>query len=108
MRAGAVAGAVLGAVAGNFAFRRLPGSPAEWIACLALFGALIPLSTLGCALLASGRRLRPPVAAAIGAILLAWSLADVLLGLKTSPATMLGVLATLPLQNGSSPALALA
>jgi len=108
MRVGAVTGAVLGAVAGNFAFRRLPGSPAEWIACLAFFGALIPLSTLGCALLASGRRLRPPFAAAIGAALLAWSLADVLLGLKTSPATMLGVLATLPLQNGASPALALA
>jgi hypothetical protein len=108
MRVGAFAGAVLGAVAGNFAFRRLPGSPVEWLACLALFGALIPLSTLGCALLASGRRLRPAAAATIGAVLLAWSLADVLLGLKTSPATMLGVLATLPLQNGASPALALA
>jgi hypothetical protein len=108
VRVGTSAGAVLGLVAGNFAFRRLPGSPVEWLACLALFGALIPLSTLSCALLASGRRLRPAVAAAIGAFLLAWSLADVLLGMKTSPATMLGVLATLPLQDGASPALALA
>ena len=106
MRVGAFAGAVLGAVAANFAFRRLPGSAVEWFACLALFSALIPLSTLSCALLASGRRLRPPVAAAIGAVLLAWSLADVLLGLKTSPATMLGVLATLPLQDGALVALA--
>jgi hypothetical protein len=61
MRVGAFAGAALGAVAGNFAFRRLPGSPAEWFACLALFGALLPLSTLSCALVASGRRLRPAV-----------------------------------------------
>jgi len=109
MRVGAFAGAVLGAVAGNFAFRRLSGSPAEWFACLALFGALIPLSTLSCALVASGRRLRPAVATAVGAVLLAWSLADILFGLTTSPATMLGVLATLPLQDGtSSLALALA
>jgi len=106
MRAGAFAGAVLGAVAGNFAFRRLPGSPVEWFACLALFGALIPLSTLSCALMASGRRLRPTVASALGVILLAWSLVDILLGLKTSPATMLGILATLPLQDGASLALA--
>ena len=97
----ALGGAVLGAVAGNFAFRRLPGSPVEWLACLALFGAAIPLCTLGCALLASGRRLRPVVAGSIGTVLLAWTLADVVLGTKTSPATMLGVLATLPLQSGT-------
>ncbi len=108
IRIGALAGAGLGAVAGNFAFRQLPGSPVEWLACLALFGALIPLSTLGCALLASGRRLRPAVAAAIGAVLLAWSAADILLGVTTSPATMLGVLATLPLRGGASLALAVA
>ena len=106
MRVGVFTGAVLGAVAGNFAFRRLPGSPAEWFACLMLFGALIPLSTLSCALVASGRRLRPAVATAIGAALLAWSLADILLGLETSPATMLGVLATLPLQDSASLVLA--
>ncbi len=108
IRVGTSAGAVLGLVAGNFAFRQLPGAPAEWLACLALFGALIPLSTLSCALLASGRRLRPAAAAAIGTFLLAWSLADVLLGVKTSPMTMLGVLATLPLQDSASLALAFA
>lgn len=107
IRIGALAGAGLGAVAGNFAFRRLPGSPVEWLACLALFGALIPLTTLGCALLASGRRMRPAVAAAIGTALLAWSVADILLGVTTSPATMLGVLATLPLRDGASLGLAL-
>jgi hypothetical protein len=101
LRIATLAGAVLGAVAGNFAFRRLPGSPVEWLACLAAFGALVPLCTLGCALLASGRRLRPGLAGSIGALLLAWSLVDVALGAKTSPATMLGVLATLPLQSGT-------
>jgi hypothetical protein len=108
MRIGMLAGAGLGAVAGNFAFRQLPGSPAEWLACLALFGALIALITLSCALLASGRRLPPAVAAAIGTALLAWSFADILLGVTTSPATMIGLLATLPLQDGASPTLALA
>ncbi len=108
IRMGTLAGAGLGAVAGNFAFRQLPGSPVEWLACLALFGALIPLSTLSCALLASGRRLRPAAAAAIGTVLLVWSSADILFGVTTSPATMLGVLATLPLQDSASLALALA
>jgi hypothetical protein len=108
MRMGVLAGAGLGAVAGNFAFRQLPGSPAEWLACLALFGALTCLSALSCALLASGRHLRPAVATAIGTALLAWSAADILLGVTTSPATTIGVLATLPLQDSTSLALALA
>jgi hypothetical protein len=108
MRIATMVGAGLGAVAGNFAFRQLPGSPAEWLACLALFGALISSSTLSCALLASGRHLRPAVAAAIGTALLVWSFADILLGVTTSPATMIGVLATLPLQDSASLALAFA
>jgi hypothetical protein len=41
------------------------------------------------------------VAGSIGVALLAWTVVDVLLGAKTSPATMLGTLATLPLQSGS-------
>lgn len=105
LRIAVLGGAILGAVAGNFAFRRLPGSPVEWLACLAVFGAALPLCTLGAALLASGRRLRPVAAAAIGAVLLAWTVADVVLGTHTSPATMLGVLATLPLQSGTVAAL---
>jgi hypothetical protein len=102
LRVAVLAGAVLGAGIGNFVFRRLPGSPVEWIACLALFGALLPLCTLAAALLASGRRLRPAVATAIGAALIAWSLADLLLGAATSPATMAGELGTLPLADGGS------
>jgi hypothetical protein len=106
LRIAVLAGAVLGAVVGNFVFRRLPGSPVEWIACLALFGALLPLCTLSAALLASGRRLRPAVATAIGSGLLAWTLADLLLGSTTSPATLIGEIATLPLQGGGPVALA--
>jgi hypothetical protein len=87
-------------VLGNFVFRRLPGSPVEWIGCLALFGALVPVAVLGCALLASGGRLRPPGATAIGLLLVAWAGVDLALRWTTSPTTMLGELATLPLQDG--------
>jgi hypothetical protein len=105
MRPAALTGAVLGAIVGNFVFRRLPGSPVEWIAGLALFGALVPLCALGAALLASGRRLRPPAATAIGAVLVAWSVADLALGWVGSPASMIGELGTLPLQGGLRAAL---
>jgi hypothetical protein len=100
LRIAVLAGALLGAVIGNFVFRRLPGSPVEWIACLALFGALLPLCTLSAALLASGRRLQPALATAIGIALIAWSLADLLLSTTSSPATMAGEIGTLPLQGG--------
>ncbi|HEY1853204.1 MAG TPA: hypothetical protein VGG40_01335 [Solirubrobacterales bacterium] len=106
LRIAAIAGAVIGAVVGNFTFRRFPGSPVEWIGGLALFGALVPLCVLGAALLASGRRLRPLAAGTIGTALIAWSLADLVFGLTTSPTTMLGELATLPLQQGARVALA--
>ena len=106
LRIAVLAGTVLGAVVGNFVFRRLPGSPVEWIACLALFGALLPLCVLSAALLASGRRLEPIVATTIGAGLLAWTLADLLFGSTTSPATLVGEVATLPLRGGGAVALA--
>lgn len=108
LRIAAIGGAVLGAVVGNFVFRRFPGSPVEWIAGLAAFGALVPVCVLGAALLASGRRLRPLAAAAIGTALVAWSVADLAFGVTTSPATMLGELATLPLQHGARVLLAVA
>ncbi len=108
LRVALLAGAVVGVVAGNFAFRRLPGSDLEWFACLALFGAAVPLCALTAALLASGRRLRPALATGAGVALLAWTLVDVLLGLTTSPATMLATLATLPLQSGGQAAYAAA
>lgn len=96
-RIAAIVGAVTGAIVGNFVFRRFPGSAMEWIGCLALFGALVPLCALGAAQLACGRRLRPRLAGAAGLLLVAWSVADVALGWTSSPATLLGRLATLPL-----------
>ncbi len=109
LRSAIFAGAVVGAVAGNLAFRRLPGRPAAWVACGAIFCALIPLWALGAAIVASGRRLRPAWATALAIGIVAWSVADLLLDTKTSPATMLGQFAVLPLPSASgSAALAIA
>ncbi len=105
-RIAAIVGAVTGAIVGNFVFRRFPGSALEWIGCLALFGALVPLCVLGAAQLACGRRLRPGLASAVGLLLVAWSVVDVAFGWASSPATMLGDLATLPLRGDGSVAVA--
>jgi hypothetical protein len=102
LRTAVIFGALFGAVVGNFVFRRFPGTAVEWIGALAAFGALVPIAVLGGALLASGRRLRPPVAGALGLVLVAWSAIDLALSWNSSPATMLGDLATLPLQGGAS------
>ncbi len=108
LRIATIAGAVLGAVIGNFVFRRFPGTAVEWIGSLAAFGALVPIAVLGAALVGSGRRLRPGIAAALGVALIAWSVLDLVLGWSSSPTTMLGDLATLPLQHGTSAGLAAA
>jgi hypothetical protein len=102
LRTAVLGGAIFGAVVGNFVFRRFPGSAVEWIGSLAAFGALVPIAVLGAALVASGRRLRFGVASGIGLALVAWSALDLALGWNSSPATMLGDLATLPLQHGAS------
>ncbi|HVW46608.1 MAG TPA: hypothetical protein VHA76_06125 [Solirubrobacterales bacterium] len=106
LRIAVIAGAILGVVVGNFVFRRFPGSAVEWIGSLAAFGALVPIAVLGAALLACGRRLHIGVASALGVVLVAWSALDLALGWNSSPATMLGDLATLPLQHGADAALA--
>jgi hypothetical protein len=106
LRTATIFGALFGAIVGNFVFRRFPGSAVEWIGSLAAFGALVPIATLGAALVASGRRLRPHVAGAIGVVLVVWSGLDLAIGWNSSPATMLGDLATLPLQHGASAYLA--
>jgi hypothetical protein len=106
LRVTVFAGALFGAVVGNFVFRRFPGSAVEWIGSLAAFGALVPIAVLGAALVACGRRLHIGVASALGLVLVAWSALDLALGLNSSPTTMLGDLATLPLQHGADVALA--
>jgi hypothetical protein len=106
LRVAVFAGAIFGAVIGNFVFRRFPGTAVEWIGSLAAFGALIPITVLGAALVACGRRLHIGLASAIGVALVAWSVLDLALGQNSSPATMLGDLAALPLQHGADAALA--
>lgn len=108
LRTAAFVGLVAGLVVANFAFRRLPGSTAGWLGCLALFGVMVAVLILATAMIASGRRLRPLVASAIGVGMVAWSAADYLGGVTTSPLTMLGDVATLPLPDASHPAPALA
>ncbi len=67
---------------------------------------MVPIAVLGAALVACGRRLHIGVASAIGLVLVAWSALDLALGWNSSPTTMLGDLATLPLQHGADAALA--
>ncbi|MEA2469753.1 MAG: hypothetical protein QOE38_752, partial [Thermoleophilaceae bacterium] len=92
-------GMVAGAVVGNLAFRRLPGKPGAWIACGIAFFSLAAAAGIGAALLASGRRLGPRVAAAVGVLLVAWSGADWALHLTSSPLTMLGRLGVAPIED---------
>jgi hypothetical protein len=106
LRVSVFAGAIFGAVVGNFVFRRFPGSAVEWIGSLAAFGALVPIAVLGAALVACGRRLHIGLASGLGLLLVAWSALDLALGWNSSPTTMLGDLATLPLQHGADAALA--
>ncbi len=98
LRFGAAAGAGLGAVVGLLAFRRLQGPAAEWVGCGALVGLLTVDAALGAAMLAAGRRLGRVVAGAAALGVLAWSAADVAVGRATSPASLLGELALLPLR----------
>jgi hypothetical protein len=91
--------AVAGAVVGNLAFRRLPGKPAAWVACGVALGVLAAGAGMGAALLASGRRLGPRVAGALGLSLVGWSAADWVLHVTTSPATLLGRLGVAPVAH---------
>jgi hypothetical protein len=101
-------GAVLGAIAGNFAFRRLPGSPAEWLAAGAVFGALLPVFFLASAMAASGRRVPPVKATLVGVLLIGWSTLDLLTGTMTSPATLAGEIAVWPLRSDAGPIVGIA
>lgn len=107
LRVATLAGAAVGLAVGAFAVPRLPGSSVEWLAVLAAFGALLPLCYLGPALLACGHRFGPRLASALGYLFCAWTLIDLAAGMVSSPATMLGVLATLPLQSGTTAALSI-
>ena len=95
--------AIVGAVGGLLAFRRLPGSPVEWVACGAATGLLAVGGALGLAMAVSGRRLGAGlrnarwVAGGLALATIGWSGADALTRSSTSPATWIGQLAVSPL-----------
>jgi hypothetical protein len=97
LRTAVFAGALVGAVIGNFAFRRLPGEAAEWLASMVAYCALLSIVVIGSALIASGRRMHVRTANLLAAGIVSWSLADVYFETTTSPASMLGELAVWPL-----------
>jgi hypothetical protein len=97
VRSAAFGGVCVGAVAGNLAGNRLPGRFAGWVAAGAAFGLLAGLLAVAAALLACGLRVNRPVATALGAGILGWSLADVLAGTATSPLTIMGRIGLAPL-----------
>jgi hypothetical protein len=92
------AGTVTGAVLGVLVARRLSGNVAAWAASGAGAGLLVAALVTGLALLCSGRRVRPPTAVAAGLVLTGWSAADLVQHTRTSPLTLLGMLAVTPLR----------
>ena len=90
-------GVVVGAIAGQLAVRRLGGNFLAWVACGSLFLAATVALGLGCAFLASGRRLRPWLATLVGGVLLAWAIADAVDAVPGSPTAYLAELAFWPL-----------
>ena len=96
-------GMVVGATVGLLAYRRLPGAPLEWIAAGAAAGTATGIAHVGAAMLASGRRIGATKATVVAALIVAWSVADVVVAsvdlgrTGTSPASLVGALALLPL-----------
>jgi hypothetical protein len=97
VRFGALAGAGVGAVAGLLAYRRLPGGFPAWIVCGAAVGLLAAAGALCLAMLVSGHRLGRIAGAGLALVVVAWSAADLALGITTSPATLIGDVALWPL-----------
>lgn len=91
------AGAVVGAIVGLLASHRLPTNPAVSIICCAVAFSLAGVLASSVALAASGRRLRWWPANTVAALVIAWSVLDVLGHRTTSPLTMLAQLAFWPI-----------
>lgn len=86
-------GTVVGALAGVLLGRQLPGNILAPIAYCAATGALIAALAVGAAMIAAGRRINWWVANGIALVVIAWSVADILGKVKTSPLTWLAGLA---------------
>ena len=93
----AFGGAVMGAIIGEVAAHRLPVNPAAAIACCALAFALAGALSSATALAASGRRLKWWPANTLAALIIGWSVLDVLGKRTTSPFTMLADIALWPI-----------
>ena len=89
----AFCGLIAGALVGMLAGRQLPNGVAGPMVFGALTGSLTAILAVGTAMLTSGRRLHWWIANAIAVVVLAWSVLDVMVKLRTSPLTWLGGLA---------------
>jgi len=101
VRAAVLGWAAVGAVAGLLAAKRLPGSAVEWLATGAAAGALTGAAAVGAALVVSGRRIRPGWASLAALALVGWAVADVLLGVQSSPFSPVGRIAVYPVAGGA-------
>jgi hypothetical protein len=99
LRTAGFVGTVVGLIAANFAFRRLPGPPAQWLLCGAVFGAAAAELGLAGAMIASGRRINRWAVSLLALLIVGWSLVDLFGHRVTSPASMLGELALWPLHH---------
>jgi hypothetical protein len=90
-------GAVVGAIAGVLAWRRLGDNGFLWALSGAATGAAIAVLVIGCAMVASGIRMRPWLATLLGAAVLGWAVADVA-GYVAAPTTTFGSLFLWPLR----------
>lgn len=91
------AGAGVGATAGQLALRRLPGNGLAWMAVGAAFVVTLVVIGFGCALVASGLKLKGWIASLLGGVLVAWAAADLVGKAPTAPTSFAGRLAIWPL-----------
>ncbi len=92
----AFAGGVVGAIVGELASRKLPVNVVASIVCCAVAFALAGMLGSATAMAASGRRLRWWPANILGAVIVGWSVLDVIGKHTTSPLTMLADIAFWP------------
>ena len=92
----AFAGAVVGALVGELASRRLPVNIVAAVVCSGITFSLAAVLGSASAMAASGRRLRWWPANLVAAVVIAWSVLDVLTGHMTSPLTLLAQVAFWP------------
>jgi hypothetical protein len=89
---------IAGALAGSIAAGKIGGDRAEWVLAGGAFGALAALSLWGAALVASGTPLSVRRANVVAAVLVLWSVVDVVVESATAPTALVGRVALLPLE----------